>query len=91
MWSWSAVVAPGVPAVCLTYWSKAFCCWAACCAARSCILPPRAIRYTKTPRYGMTMMQITHRALAQPPMSWLRKMSMNTMNSSQIQMMKRKK
>jgi hypothetical protein len=37
------------------------------------------------------MMKITHKALAQPPMSWLRKMSMNTMISSQIQMMKRKK
>src|SRR6201995_1105743 len=49
------------------------------------------MRYTSTPRYGMTMMRITHSALAQPPMSWLRKMSMNTMNSSQIQMMKRKK
>ena len=36
-------------------------------------------------------MKITHSALAQPPMSWLRKMSMNTMISSQIQMMKRKK
>ena len=36
-------------------------------------------------------MKITHRALAQPPMSWLRKTSMNTMISSQIQMMKRKK
>ena len=36
-------------------------------------------------------MKITHSALAKPPMSWLRKMSMNTMISSQIQMMKRKK
>ena len=36
-------------------------------------------------------MKITHSALAQPPMSWLRKTSMNTMISSQIQMMKRKK
>ena len=36
-------------------------------------------------------MKITHSALANPPMSWLRKMSMNTMISSQIQMMKRKK
>ena len=35
-------------------------------------------------------MKITHSALAQPPMSWLRKTSMNTMISSQIQMMKRK-
>ena len=30
-------------------------------------------------------------ALAKPPMSWLRKMSTNTMISSQIQMMNRKK
>src|SRR5271165_5140748 len=37
------------------------------------------------------MMKITHSALAQPPMSWLRKMSTNTMISSQIQMTKRKK
>ena len=37
------------------------------------------------------MMKITQSALAQPPMSWLRKMSMKTMISSQIQMMKRKK
>ncbi len=36
-------------------------------------------------------MKIAHRALDQPPMSWLRKMSMNTMISSQIQMTKRKK
>ena len=36
-------------------------------------------------------MKITQSALAQPPMSWLRKMSMNTMISSQIQMMNRKK
>ena len=36
-------------------------------------------------------MKITHRALAKPPRSWLRKMSTNTMISSQIQMKKRKK
>ena len=29
---------------------------------------------------------MTHRALAQPPRSWLRKMSANTMISNQIQM-----
>ncbi len=32
-----------------------------------------------------------HSALAPPPMSWLRKMSTNTVINSQIQMMKRKK
>ena len=32
------------------------------------------------------MMPITQNALAQPPRSWLRKMSPNTMISSQIQM-----
>ena len=39
----------------------------------------------------MTMMPITHRALAHPFRSWLRKMSMKTMNSNQSQMMKMKK
>ena len=34
--------------------------------------------------------KMTHRALASPPMSWLRKMSMKTTMSSQIQMKKRK-
>ena len=37
------------------------------------------------------MTKMTQSALAPPPMSWLRKMSMNTMINSQIQMMKRKK
>ena len=32
-----------------------------------------------------------HRALTKPPRSWLRKMSMNTMMSSQIQMKNKKK
>ena len=36
-------------------------------------------------------MKMTHSVLATPPMSWLRKMSKNTMTSSQIQMKKRKK
>ena len=36
-------------------------------------------------------MKITHSALAQPPMSWLRKMSKNTMIASQIQMKNKKK
>ncbi len=36
-------------------------------------------------------MKITHSALARPPMSWLRKMSKNTMISSQIQMKNKKK
>ncbi len=36
-------------------------------------------------------MKITHSALAQPPMSWLRKMSMNTVISNQIQMTNKKK
>ena len=35
--------------------------------------------------------KITHSALAHPPMSWLRKMSTNTMNSSHIQMKNKKK
>ena len=35
-------------------------------------------------------MKNTHRALATPPMSWLRKMSMKTAMSSQIQRKKRK-
>ena len=35
-------------------------------------------------------MPMTHNALAQPHMSWLRKRSPNTMISSQIQMKKRK-
>ncbi len=35
--------------------------------------------------------KMTQRALAHPPMSWLRKMSTNTVMSSQIQMTKRKK
>ena len=39
----------------------------------------------------MMMMKITHSPLARPPMSWLRKMSANTMINNQIQMMKRKK
>ena len=39
----------------------------------------------------MMMTKITHRAFAQPPMSWLRKMSMKTMISSQIQMKNKKK
>ena len=36
-------------------------------------------------------MKITQSALAKPPRSWLRKTSMKTMISSQIQMMNRKK
>ena len=37
------------------------------------------------------MMKITQSASTPPPMSWLRKTSMKTMISSQIQMTKRKK
>ena len=43
--------------------------------ACSCILSPRAIRYTNTPRYGRKITKITQSALATPPRSWLRKMS----------------
>ena len=81
----------GVPAAERTAESNAFCCAAICWAWRSCMEPPRASRYTKTPRNGRMMMKMHHSALAPPPMSWLRKMSKNTMTSSQIQMKKRKK
>ena len=37
------------------------------------------------------MTKMHHSALANPPMSWLRKMSMKTMISSQIQMKNKKK
>src|SRR4051794_34447761 len=48
------------------------------------------MRYTSTPRYGMRTMKITHSAFDHPLMSWLRKMSLKTTISNQIQMKNRK-
>ena len=50
--------------------------------SRSCMERPRAIRYTSTPSHGMRITKIAQKAFATPPMSWLRKMSKITLNSS---------
>src|SRR5688572_4996760 len=82
----SALPPPPDAVTSCTYWRiAASCAWAAsivCC----CIFLPRAIRYTNTPRYGMTMTKIVHRALPHPERSELRKMSPKMTISIQIQM-----
>src|SRR5690242_8335374 len=64
-------------------------CWASR-ALRSCIEPPRAMTYTRTPRNGRMTTKISQRALAHPLRSLLRKMSKIIQKSRKIHSTQRK-